>query len=274
MTQAGSGQKPLRLAFIGWGAIARRVAALLQERNGNVAVVGIGTRNAPQHDSVLPDGARWLAMPNGLCDLAPDLVVEAAGRAAVEPWGLASLRCAQAFVVSSTSAFSDDAVLQRLVDEAERCGSQILIPSGALAGLDALTAASRLPLECVTHRIIKPPRAWKGTAADNLVDLDTLTSAHVFFSGSAREAASRFPANANVAATSALAGIGFDRTMVELVVDPNIRENCHHLAARGEFGVLNVMVENRPLAENPKSSELAALSLVHLIENRYWPICV
>lgn len=126
------------------------------ERNDNIAVVGIATRNAPQHDSGLPVGARWLAVPDGLRDLTPDLVVEAVGRTAVEPWGLASLRWAPAFVVSSTSAFSDDAVLQRLVDEAERCGSQILIPSGALAGLDALAAASRLPLECVTHRIVKP----------------------------------------------------------------------------------------------------------------------
>jgi aspartate dehydrogenase len=268
MTQVGTRRKPLRIAFIGWGAIARRVAGLLQERNDNIAVVGIATRNAPQHDIALPDGARWLAVPDGLRDLAPDLVVEAAGRAAVEPWGLASLRWAQAFVVSSTSAFSDDAVLQRLVDEAERCGSQILIPSGALAGLDALAAASRLALESVTHRIIKPPRAWKGTPAEDLVDLDTLTSAQVFFHGSAREAASQFPANANVAAISALAGIGFERTNVELVADPATTENCHHLTARGAFGALDVMIENRPFATNPKSSELTALSLVRTIENR------
>jgi aspartate dehydrogenase len=274
MTHGGSRRKPLRLAFVGWGAIARRAADLLQERNDNIAVVGIATRHAPQPDGGLFEGARWLTTPGSLRDVEPDLVVEAAGRAAVEPWGLESLRCAAGFVVSSTSAFSDDAVVQRLVDEAERCGSQILIPSGGLAGLDALAAASRLPLESVTHRIIKPPRAWKGTQAEDLVELDALTSAHVFYRGPAREAASRFPANANVAAISALAGIGFDRTMVELVADPNIRENCHHLTARGEFGVLNVMVENRPLAVNPKSSELAALNLVRLIENRYWLICV
>jgi aspartate dehydrogenase len=161
MTQAGSRRRPLRLAIVGWGAIAGRVAGLLQERNDNITVVGIATRNTLQQGSGLPEGARWLSAPDDLRDLAPDLVVEAAGRAAVEPWGLASLRCAPGFVVSSTSAFSDDTVLQRLVDEAERCGSQILIPSGALAGLDALTAASRLPLECVTHRIIKRPRAWE-----------------------------------------------------------------------------------------------------------------
>jgi aspartate dehydrogenase len=188
-------------------------------------------------------------------------------RPPVEPWGLEGLRCAPGFVVSSTSAFSDDAVLQRLVDEAERCG-KILIPSGALAGLDALAAASRLPLESVIHRIVKPPRAWKGTPAEDLVSLEELTSAYVFFHGSAREAASQFPANANVAAISALAGIGFERTSVELVADPSTTENCHHLTARGEFGLLNVLIENRPFATNPKSPELTALSLVRLIEGK------
>lgn len=274
MIRAGSGRKPLRLAFVGWGTIARRVVGLLRERNDHIAVVGIATRNAPPQDGGLPDGARWLAAPDGLHDLAPDLVVEAAGRAAVEPWGLASLRSAPAFVVSSTSAFSDDAVLRRLIDEAERCGSQILIPPGALAGLDALAAASRLPLEFVTHRIVKPPRGWKGTPAEDLVDLDALTSARVFFHGSAREAASQFPANANVAAISALAGVGFERTRVALVADPTITENCHHLTARGDFGLLNVMIENRPFAANPKSSELTALSLVRLIEGRTRAIAI
>ena len=131
-----------------------------------------------------------------------------------------------------------------------------------------MAAASRLPIDEVTHCITKPPHAWKGTPAESLVDLDTLTSAYTFFQGSAREAAGRFPANANVAAISALAGIGFERTSVTLVADPATTGNCHHLKARGDFGVLNVMIENRPFAANPKSSELAALSLVRLIELR------
>jgi aspartate dehydrogenase len=267
-------KKQLRVVFVGWGAIAQRVAGLLRARNPNIGLIGIATRQAPNRDRDLPPGARWLAAPGDLRDLAPDLVVEAAGRAAVEPWGLESLRYATAFAVSSASAFCDDAVLQRLVGVAEDCRSQILIPSGALAGLDALAAASQLPLESVTHSIIKPPLAWKGTPAEALVDLHALTQARVFFRGSAREAASCFPANANVAAISALAGIGFDRTNVELVADPDIGENCHHLTACGDFGTLHIKVENRPLAGNPKSSELAALSLVRLIENRSRSISV
>jgi aspartate dehydrogenase len=139
-------------------------------------------------------------------------VVEAASRAAVEPWGLASVRHARAFGVCSTSAFTDDALLRRLVTDAECCGSQILVPPGALGGLDALAAAGRLRLDRVIHRIIKPPAAWRGTAAEELVDLGALTAAQAFFVGTARDAAPRFPANANVAVISALAGIGLDRT--------------------------------------------------------------
>ncbi|MGO4715614.1 aspartate dehydrogenase [Bradyrhizobium sp. 2TAF24] len=258
----------MRIAFVGWGAIARRVAELLTTRNDDIAIAGIATRQAPASDRELPAGACWLPSPDALRDLAPDLVIEAAGRAAVEGWGLASLRHAPAFVVCSTSAFTDDALLSRLVDEAERCGSQILVPPGALGGLDALAAAGRLPLDRVSHRIVKPPAAWRGTAAEELIDLATLTSAQAFFTGTAREAAARFPANANVAVISALAGVGLDRTEVMLVADPAAALNSHHLSARGDFGSLSVTVENRPFAANPKTSELTALSVVRLIEGR------
>jgi aspartate dehydrogenase len=265
---SGAGFRPLRIAIVGWGAIARRVAGLLTARNDNIVLAGIATRRAPATRHELPDGVRWLPSPEALRDLAPDIVIEAAGRAAVEPWGLASLRYAGAFAICSTSAFTDDALLQRLVGEAERNGSQILVPSGALGGIDALAAAGCLALDRVTHRIIKPPVAWRGTAAEQLVDLGALKAPNVFFSGRAREVAARFPANANVAVISALAGLGLDRTEVELVADPDVSQNCHQLSVRGEFGALDVIVANRPLAENPKSSELAALSLVRLIEGR------
>lgn len=95
---------------------------------------------------------------------------------------------------------------------AEEHGSQILVPSGTLGAIDALAAASVLSLEGVTHRVVKPPSAWAGTPAEGLVRLDALTQAEVFFEGSARDVARRFPSNGNVAAITALAGIGLDRT--------------------------------------------------------------
>lgn len=263
------GTRRLRLVLVGWGAIAQRVAGLLADRRAAVDLVAVAARSQPGD---LPLGAAWLQAPEALSEVAPDLVVEAAGRAAVEPWGQAALRCAPAFIVSSTSAFCDDAVLDRLLATAQAHGSRVIIPPGALAGVDALAAASALPLDEVVHRIVKPPAAWRGTPAETVVDLDRLSEATVFFSGTARQAAEAYPANANVAAITALAGIGLDRTRVELVADPAAAGNGHRLQARGAFGSLDVTIENRPLATNPKSSEMAALSLVRLVENQVRPL--
>lgn len=263
--------RPLRIALIGWGAINRRVAELLTERQPDkVALVAVGIRGTAAAD--LPPGAAALTDPGELEGLALDLVVEAAGREAVAVWGEAGLQHARALAVASTSAFCDAALLDRLIAVAEAAGSQILVPPGALAGIDAIAAASALPLDEVVHRIVKPPAAWRGTPAESLVALDGLSVPVTFFSGSAREAASRFPQNANVAVVSALAGIGLDRTRVELVADPAAKGNGHRLSARGAFGLLDIAIENRPLAANPKSSEMTALSLVRLVENHVRPL--
>lgn len=261
-------QKPLRLGFIGWGAINRRVAALLRDRQGDrIAFAAICLRDVADAVDV-PPGATIVTDPAELKNVALDFVVEAAGRSAVAEWGEAALQQAQALVVASASAFCEDALLDRLVAAAEKNGSQLLVPPGALAGVDAIAAASVLALDEVIHRIVKPPAAWRGTDAEKLVALGDIQQSATFFSGTARDAAARFPQNANVAAITALSGLGLDRTHVELVADPDAKGNRHELVARGDFGKLSVLIENRPLATNPKSSEMAALSLVRLVENR------
>ncbi len=258
--------RPLRIVLIGWGAINKRVAKLLQSdlARGDVVIVGIGLRPSSRVQDI-PPGTVVVAKPSELGALSPDLVVEAAGRDAVADWGDDALRAAPIFVVASASALTDDKLFRRLEATAEASGSRIVVPPGALAGVDALAAASALPLEEVLHSIAKPPAAWRGTPAEKLLPLDGLTAAVTFFTGTARQAASSFPQNANVAAITALAGIGLDRTSVELVADPTLSRNCHRLMARGDFGLMTVTIENNPLAGNPKSSEMAALSLVRLI---------
>lgn len=262
----------LRIALIGWGAIAKRFAELIGARNGGrIEIVALCMRRpAPPDDA--PAGARIVTEPAALAALGADLVIEAAGRDAVAQWGEAALTSGRAFAVASTSAFCDDALLARLLGAAETNGGQILIPAGALAGVDGLAAASVLGLDAVTHSIVKPPAAWRGTEAEKLCDLDHLGSATVFFEGAAREAARRFPQNANVAVISALAGLGLDRTRVRLVADPGAVRNGHRLRAEGDFGVMDMSIENRPLAANPKSSEMTALNLVRMVENRVRPL--
>jgi aspartate dehydrogenase len=263
-----SGSDRLRLVLVGWGAIARRVGALLAERGAPVVLAGVAVRDGAAAREGLAAGTPVITDPAALAALRPGLVVECAGRASVLPWGRAALEAGADLGICSTSALTDDAILPDLVARAQAAGRQVVIPPGALAGVDALAAAGRLGLDAVRHEIVKPARAWAGTEAERLCDLGALTAPHTFFEGTAREAAARFPQNANVAVIAALAGMGLDRTTVALTADPGASLNRHRLTATGDFGRLDCTVENRPLATNPKSSELVALAVVRMIEGR------
>ena len=258
----------LRVVLVGWGAIATRVADLLAQRGSAVEIAAVAVRDASVPRKGLPEGARLIAAPEDLADLKADLLVEAAGRAAVPPWAAAVLRFGWDVALSSTSALTDAAVLAQLTALAAQHGGQLLIPPGALGGMDALSAAARLGLTEVRHEIVKPALAWRGTAAETLCDLAALTAPFTFFEGTARAAADAYPHNANSAVISALAGLGLDHTTLALTADPDARLNAHRIHAVGDFGTLTMVLENRPLATNPKSSEMTALSLLRLIENR------
>lgn len=256
-----------RIALIGAGAIGGQVARLLAERDTPVRIVAVGVSDASRARAV-PAGAMVIDDPAALAATGATLVVEAAGRASVEPWGVAALQAGADFAVSSTSAFVDDALLTRLLALADRHGARILIPPGALGGIDALAAAARMGMHGVTHIVTKPAAAWAGTEAETLCDLHRLAAPVTFFEGTARAAADRFPRNANVAVISSLAAMGLDDTRIALVADPQARHNTHRIEASGDFGRMTVEIENHPLPDNPKSSAMTALNLVRLIENR------
>lgn len=258
----------LRLVLVGWGAIASRVAALLAARRAPVRIVVVAVRDLDVPREGLPAEARLISAPDQLDGIEADLMVEAAGRASVGAWGRAALSRGWDLALSSTSALTDAGLLAELQGLATERGAQLLIPPGALGGIDALSAASRLGLDAVRHEIVKPARAWAGTAAEGLCDLATLKRPVTFFEGTARQAADRFPQNANVAVISAMAGLGLDQTTVALTADPGAKLNRHSITAQGDFGSMTITLENRPLATNPKSSEMTALSLLRMIENR------
>lgn len=264
----------LRLALVGWGAIARATARLLRDRGTPVEIVAVAVRDLTKPRPDLPPEARLLAGPRELTQIEAAMVVEAAGRHTVVPWGQAALGAGLDFVVTSVSAFADPGVLDDLRELAVRNGAQIHIPPGALGGVDALAAASAMGIDAVEHRIIKPPQAWLGTPAESLCDLHALAHAEAFFSGTADEAASRFPQNANAALTTALAGTGPEATRVTLIADPDAELNQHEIRAEGRFGELSVILRNKPLDENPKSSAMTALNLVRCIENRLNPVVI
>jgi aspartate dehydrogenase len=141
------------------------------------------------------------------------------------------------------------------------------LASGAIGALDCLRAARIGRLQDVTYIGRKPPQSWKGSPAETRLDLDNLTDgAKTHFEGSARDAATQYPKNANVAAAVALAGIGFDATQVKLIADPDVSENIHEVRATGDFGSFYFEIKGHSLPDNPRSSALAAMSIVSKIE--------
>jgi aspartate dehydrogenase len=198
----------------------------------------------------------------------PDVVAECAGHGAVREHGAAVLEAGAELIVISIGALADAALHAALEAAATRGGTRLVLPPGAVGGLDALGAAKLSGLEEVTYTGRKPPPAWKGTPAEALLDLTALTGPAVFFEGPAREAAARYPQNANVAAAVALAGMGFDATRVRLVADRGITRNLHEVSVRSSAADFVIRLEGRPSPANPKTSLTAGYSMAREVLNR------
>lgn len=246
--------------------MSRATARLLSDTTVEIAAVAV--KDPTRHRAGLPATTQLLSTPEQLLGSDVDLVVEAASREAVAQWARPSLGMGVDFIVSSVAALADEATLSGLREVARNNGARLCISTGALAGIDALSAARSMGVDEVEHRIIKPPLAWTGTPAEDLCDLGSVAEPEVFFTGSADEAATQYPKNANSAMTTALAGIGPTQTRVTLIADPEATGNRHELRAAGPFGSLEIGITNRPLEENPKTSAMAALSLARAIRNR------
>ena len=203
------------------------------------------------------------AVPSGVA-----LAVECGGHAAVTQHGEACLDAGYDLLVASVGALADRLLYDRLVAAAMRNGRKLLIPAGAVAGMDGLAAARLAGIDRVRYTSRKLPLAWKGTHAETLCDLGAVTQATEFLRTDAREAAMLFPQNANVAATIALAGVGFEKTEVSLNADPAAQGNTHLLEVEGPCGSMRIELRNKPFPDNPKTSMLAGLSLLRVIRNR------
>ena len=255
------------VVLVGFGAIGQVVARILAERGHGGLIKAVALRETSRPKAGFLTGVQVITDPKTLCGIDADLVIEVAGRDSVAAWGRAALALGKDFAVSSTSAFADPVLFNELKLLAQQRDAQLIIPPGALGGIDALSAASRMGLTAVEHRITKPSLAWADTEAESLCDLRNLSSPTVFFQGAAAEAAARFPQNANVAMIVALAGLGPEKSQVSLIADPIAGGNIHEIAAEGDFGRMNLRFENKALPENPKSSAMTALGIVRLIEN-------
>ncbi len=154
--------------------------------------------------------------------------------------------------------------------------SRIIVPTGALSGLDGVSALAQMGIKSASIATTKKPMGYSGAPyiLENQIDLGKIKTKERIFKGNALEAAKAFPANINVAATLSLAGIGPENTQVEIWADPEIGGNTHETKVYGEFSTITSKVENTPDPANPKSSMLAAQSIISVLKKMSAPLVV
>jgi aspartate dehydrogenase len=260
---------PLRIGFLGDGGISRSVRATLATLP-NVPVEISAVLSRHRNDA----NAHIVGDIEGLLASGPNVVVECASHEAVSAYGETVLRRGVSLMVVSIGSLADAGLYDRLRDAALAGDAKLILAPGAIGGIDALAAARFGGLDRVCYRGRKPPLAWRNTPAEKLLDLAALSEPTSFYRGNARQAAQTYPKNSNVAAMVALAGLGFDRTEVELLADPTIQRNVHELSFDGADGHFEMSICGMPSPDNPKTSMLTAHSIVRMLVAMRAPVVI
>lgn len=258
----------MKVGLIGYGQIGRRVAAAIREGEaGDAKLVAVLVRD-PAKCAGSPDADLVVSDPSRLYASDADVVVEVAGHDALRQHVGGVLESGKDLMTVSVGAFADPETYARVQDMTRRTGQRVLVPSGAIAGLDMISAAALAPLDSVTHTTRKPPKAF---TAEQMGTTEPPTEPLLLFDGRARDGVGRFPENVNVAAAVSLAGIGLDRTRLRVYADPTVVRNVHEVEVVGHFGRLFLRVENEP-SDNPKTGRVVPLSVAKALRNLSAPI--
>lgn len=261
----------LTVAFVGLGTIGEEVVKHLEAYRPSVRVLGaLVTSPAKRRNATCP----IFSSLEDLLASGPDLVVECSRQHALRELGAKILLAGKDLLAASAGALADSTTCDALRRAAVTGGAQLFIPAGALAGIDALAAARQVGIATVRYTRRAPPATWAKLGALDAADADSLRKPWAVFEGTAREAAIKFPKNANVTATIAIAGIGFDRTRVTLLADPSVRSNVHVIEAEGDFGRLYTEIAARTISPATTSSKIVAGSVTHSIVSRVERITV
>ncbi|PID14882.1 aspartate dehydrogenase [Sporosarcina sp. P34] len=252
----------MKIGIIGTGNIAQY---LLESINGNSKVDGeiisifgrnqeVGPVLESQYSATFyTDFQEFIQSPM-------DVVVEAATiEVAMEHMEVVLVN-KKDMILSSIGAFKDVAYLNEMKEVARKNQQHIYLPSGAIGGLDLLQSANSLGG-------LKEVRITTRKSYPSL-GLDVKPVEECIFDGVALEAIEKFPKNVNVALLLSIAGLGADKTIVRVIADPKIQRNTHLIEAKGDFGKMNLLIENEPMPNNPKTSYLAALSIVSTLQNK------
>jgi aspartate dehydrogenase len=265
----------LRVAVGGFGAIGKVVAEALDRGLEGLSLAAISARDVPRAEAAVAGFATPVpVLPLERLWEEADIVVECALAKHLRDLAEPALGHGRILVTLSCGALLDNF---DLVELARRQGGRILVPTGALLALDAVQAAvlggGISSVQMITR---KPPGGLEGAPylVENQIRVTGLTEAKLVFSGTAREAARGFPANVNVAAALALAGVGPDRTMIDIWADPAVDRNIHRIEVEADAARFSMQIENVPSLENPRTGRLTPLSAIALLRKLSSPLAI
>lgn len=263
---------PTTVAVGGFGAIGRTVAERLDRGIPGLRLTAVSARDVAKADRVL----RTFRTPVPVVPLASlaevaEVVVECAPAEHLLEVAEPALRAGRTLFVLSVGALLSS---PHLVDLAAAHGGQIVVPTGALIGLDAVTAAAEGTITTVRMITRKPVRGLAGAPylVEKGIDVEALTEPRLVFEGTAREGARGFPANVNVAAALGLAGIGPDRTRLEIWADPTLDRNTHRIEVESDSATFSMTIANVPSDDNPRTGRITALSVIAALRKLRSPL--
>jgi aspartate dehydrogenase len=266
-----------KISIIGCGAIgselAQHVDSNMTKNVTLLSLLDIQSENALTLKSKLSHSSPLIF--NNFADFVDsesfkdiELVVEAASQNAVTSYLNQLILFKKDVLVMSVGAFANYNFFSEVIRNVENNNINIYVPSGAIAGIDALKSVKN-SISYVTLTTTKNPKSLKDSPffKQNNLTVDSIKKRTLIFEGSAIEAVKNFPTNVNVAALLGLAGIGVEKTKVNVIADPSIRINKHEIKVIGKFGELIVRVKNIPSSTNPKTSYLAILSVIECLRS-------
>ncbi|SDH84389.1 aspartate dehydrogenase [Alteribacillus bidgolensis] len=245
----------MNIGIIGAGTIATFLLTEIEKQPAeNLSVKSLYVRDIDKYRKLSEDcGVQLFNHFDSFLDSDIDIVIEAANITAVQELIPRALEKKEAAIIS-IGALSDDTFLEHIMSLANRYNHSIYLPSGAIGGMDLIQNAGALgELDEVSLTTRKPAHS---------LNEQSLKQEKIIFQGTAFEAIRKFPKNINVSIILSLAGVGIHQTKVTIIADPDIQTNQHKVEAKGAFGTFSSTIENNPMPSNPKTSFLAALSIL------------